>query len=159
MSSHEARQDPHALEEARWPENMPHRQPKPEMSTTVTEFHECEDCHEEACFEHRYQTVAFNFCDQHSLSELHRDLARQQRGDIPNDLIEVVWLDGARPRCTCPLDPDDPDNPYGAREVVDGCPIHGMKPPERAHFVNRHYSGSQCVRAYSTNDYYVHVRW
>jgi ribosomal protein L29 len=61
------------------------------MSTAVTEFRECEDCHEEACFQHRYQAVTFNFCDQHSLSELRRDLARRGR-DIWNDLVEVVWL-------------------------------------------------------------------
>jgi hypothetical protein len=119
-----------------------------------TEFHECEDCHEEACFQHRHQTVVFNFCDQHSRSELRRDLIRLlEHKSVPNDLIEVVWLNGM-PRCTCPLD-DDPDNPYGAREVIDSCPIHGMGPA----FELRTYKFSQCVRAYNMNDYLVTVPW
>lgn len=56
------------------------------------EFYECEDCHEEAVFLHRFEQVEMAFCDRHSLQDLDRDLKRMRRGVVLTDHIETVLI-------------------------------------------------------------------
>lgn len=47
--------------------------------------------------------------------------------DLSEDTLRVVGriiAEGPEPRCTCPLDPDDLDDPG---DILSTCPIHGWR--------------------------------